>query len=52
MSTRNTVSCMAQGEAVGAAAALSARAGLAPRALDPRILRDTLRKQGVYLGDN
>ncbi|MBP7403007.1 MAG: FAD-dependent oxidoreductase [Clostridia bacterium] len=51
MSTRNTVSCMAQGEAAGAAAALSARAGIAPRALDTRLLRNTLRAQGVYLGD-
>ncbi len=52
MSTRNTVSCMAQGEAVGAAAALAAREGIAPRALDPQVLRDALRKQGVYLGDD
>ena len=50
MSTRNTVSCMAQGEAVGTAAALSAKQGKAPRDLDVNLLRDTLRAQGVFLG--
>ncbi len=51
MSTRNTVSCMAQGEAVGAAAALSARQNVAPRDLDVQLLRKALRDQGVFLGD-
>ncbi len=51
MSTRNTVSCMAQGEAVGTAAALSARNGCAPRALDVAALRATLKANGVYLGE-
>jgi hypothetical protein len=50
MSTRNTVSCMAQGQAVGTAAALAAKAGVAPRALDTNALRATLREQGVFLG--
>lgn len=51
MSTRNTVSCMAQGEAAGTAAALSARADVVPRELDTSRLRQALRAQGVYLGE-
>ena len=51
MSTRNTVSCMAQGEAVGVAAALSAKQGIVPRQLDIQLLRKTLKDQGVFLGD-
>ena len=51
MSTRNTVSCMAQGEAVGVAAALSAKQGIVPRQLDVQLLRKTLKDQGVFLGD-
>jgi 2-polyprenyl-6-methoxyphenol hydroxylase-like FAD-dependent oxidoreductase len=47
MSTRNTVSCMAQGQAVGTAAAL---AGMNPRDLDITLLRETLKRQGVFLG--
>jgi hypothetical protein len=50
MSTRNTVSCMAQGQAVGTAAALAAKAGITPRALDTAKLRDALKSQGVFLG--
>lgn len=50
MSTRNTVSCMAQGEAVGAAAALCAKYGVNPRELDVQLLRKTLVDQGVFLG--
>jgi hypothetical protein len=50
MSTRNTVSCMAQGQAVGTAAALSARSGINPRELDTDLLREVLRKQNVFLG--
>jgi 2-polyprenyl-6-methoxyphenol hydroxylase-like FAD-dependent oxidoreductase len=49
MSTRNTVSCMAQGQAVGTAAALSAKAGTVPRGLDIGLLRRTLKEQGVFL---
>lgn len=49
MSTRNTVSCMAQGQAVGTAAALCAREGVLPRKLDVQLLRRTLREQGVFL---
>lgn len=51
MSTRNTVSCMAQGEAVGTAAALSALQGVSPRELDVDHLRSTLKKNGVYLDE-
>jgi len=49
MSTRNTVSCMAQGQAAGTAAALAAKAGVLPRNLDVQLLRRTLRDQGVFL---
>ena len=51
MSTRNTVSCMAQGEAVGTAAALCAARDCTPRDLDVQLLRATLRDHGVYLGE-
>ncbi|HEX2945946.1 MAG TPA: FAD-dependent oxidoreductase [Clostridia bacterium] len=51
MSTRNTVSCMAQGQAVGTAAALCAKSGTTPRNIDIGLLRDTLTKDGVFLGD-
>ncbi len=50
MSTRNTVSCMAQGQAVGTAAALCVATGATPRALDVQALRARLREQGAYLG--
>ena len=50
MSTRNTVSCMAQGQAVGTAAALASKAGRNPRELDVGQLREVLKKQGVFLG--
>lgn len=49
MSTRNTVSCMAQGQAAGTAAALCAQEGIAPRKLDVHKLQDVLRGQGVVL---
>jgi hypothetical protein len=50
MSTRNTVSCMAQGQAVGTAAALSARSGINLRELDTGILREVLKNQKAFLG--
>ncbi len=50
MSTRNTVSCMAQGQAAGTAAALCIREGCQPKALDVMKLRTALISQGVYLG--
>ena len=50
MSTRNTVACMAQGQAAGAAAALCVRQQVTPRALDVTLLRQELAAAGVYLG--
>jgi ribulose 1,5-bisphosphate synthetase/thiazole synthase len=50
MSTRNTVSCMAQGQAVGTAAALAAKSGITPRKVDAGQLREILKKQDVFLG--
>jgi hypothetical protein len=41
--------CSAIGEAAGTAAALSASDGKAPRDLDPGLLRETLKSQGVLL---
>ena len=49
MSTRNTVSCMAQGQAAGTAAALCAMNALSTRALPYGILRAKLLENGVYL---
>lgn len=51
MSTRNTVSCMAQGQAVGTAAAMAVQAGITPRQLDVQALRAQLRKDNVFLGE-
>ncbi len=48
MSTRNTVSCMGQGQATGTAAALCAKRNLGTRELRYNTLRDTLVKGGVY----
>jgi hypothetical protein len=48
MSTRNTVSCMGQGQATGTAAALCAKRKCATRQLPYRILRDALVRGGVY----
>jgi hypothetical protein len=48
-STRNTASCMAQGEAAGTAAALSVRLGVTTQRLDPQALRAQLRAQGAYI---
>lgn len=39
------------GHAGGLAAALSAKAGIAPRDLDPNLLRETLRADGAYFLD-
>lgn len=50
MSTRNTVSCMVQGHAVGTAAALSALGNISPRELDISCLREKLLEQNVFLG--
>jgi hypothetical protein len=50
-STRNTVSCMAQGQAAGTAAALCSKMNVTPRALDTNFLRKALFEDGVYLGD-
>lgn len=50
MSTRNTVSCMAQGEAVGTAAALCCKQGITPRKLPVKQLQEQLLSQGVFLG--
>lgn len=49
MSTRNTVSCMRQGQAAGAAAALCAAKGCGTRELPYADLRKALEKGGVYL---
>ncbi|MHC4423122.1 MAG: FAD-dependent oxidoreductase [Planctomycetota bacterium] len=48
MSTRNTVSCMGQGQAAGTAAALCAAKNCGSRDLKYAALRDTLKKGGVY----
>lgn len=49
MSTRNTVSCMAQGQAAGTAAALCAKLGCATRELPYPLLREALLRDGVVL---
>ena len=48
MSTRNTVSCMAQGQATGTAAALCAARKCTTRELPFGDLRETLQRDGVY----
>jgi hypothetical protein len=48
MSTRNTVSCMGQGQATGTAAALCAAKGFGTRELAYGELRDALVRGGVY----
>ena len=49
MSTRNTVSCISQGQAAGTAAALCAQSGTLPRQIDVVALQKKLREQGVVL---
>lgn len=51
MSTRNTVSCMAQGQAAGTAAALCALKNFGSRALPYNELRKALENGGVYFED-
>ncbi len=48
MSTRNTVSCMGQGQATGTAAALCAQKNIGSRDLKYAVLRKALEKGGVY----
>ncbi len=48
MSTRNTVSCMGQGQATGTAAALCVQKECSSRELQFDLLRDTLMKDNVY----
>ena len=48
-STRNTVSCMAQGQAAGTAAALCALSNLQTRELKCSVLGMALERAGVYL---
>jgi hypothetical protein len=50
MSTRNTVSCMGQGQAAGTAAALCALKGISSRNLPYKELRKVLLQNNVYLG--
>ena len=50
MSTRNTVSCMVQGQAAGTAAAIAAADGVTVRTVDVPKLQKTLREQGVFFG--
>ncbi len=52
MSTRNTVSCMGQGQASGTAAALCALNDYGSRQLPYQVLRDELEKNGVYFESN
>ena len=48
-STRNTVCCLACGQAAGTAAALSAREGVSPTQVEVASLRERLRDDGVLL---
>lgn len=48
-STRNTVCCLACGQAAGAAAALAASQGITPRQVDVQNLRQALVSAGVLL---
>lgn len=48
---RLIVPCLATGQAAGAAAAIAARQGIAPRKVAIAGLREALLRQNVYLGD-
>jgi len=48
-SARVMATCMAMGQAAGAAAALAARDGVSTRQIDVRRLREILRSQGAWL---
>jgi len=48
---REIPQCWVTGQAAGAAAALAAARGVPPRALDPRLVRAELRRQGAYVRD-
>jgi hypothetical protein len=51
-STRIMSTCMALGEAAGAAAMLSLHEEVPPRELDTRLLGEQLRKQGAVVDEN
>jgi hypothetical protein len=46
---REIPQCWMTGQAAGVAAALAANAGVAPRALEPRVIQRALLQQGAYL---
>jgi len=48
---RLIVPCLVTGQAVGVAAAVAARDGVAPRDVSVKVLRAALREQGVNLGE-
>ncbi len=50
MSTRNTVSCMAQGQAAGTLAAMASKMNRLPRQVPFAALQEQLLADGVYLG--
>ena len=49
-SARVSGPCFVMGQAAGTAAHLSLQAGMAPRTLDARLLREQLERDGVFLG--
>jgi hypothetical protein len=50
MWTRGMYCCMVTGQVAGTAAALAAKSGIEPSALDARVLQDRLAAQGIDLG--
>jgi hypothetical protein len=50
-STRIMSTCMALGQAAGAASMLSLHEEVSPRELDPQLLRDQLRVQGAVVDE-
>ena len=42
--------CMGMGQAAGTAAALAVKGGCTVRDVDTTVLRETLKKNGAYLG--